>query len=285
MKGFGIVRVLIVMMVAPTVRGFAASTRTLSFVRSSAASSSEPATRTPTWWPQSSRAQLPADRFSNHAEDLRRFASTSRQNFYNEVEDKGNFEDTSDKPRQSSSPLSGRANTSNSGKKAYTITWLTNDDETDRDQNSTISFQVYHGETLRTAALRRGIVSPHNGRANVINCRGLGTCGTCAVDIVQGMEHLHPPNRNNVETMRFNVPPHNFHSESNQSLRLACQIQVHGDVTVQKRTGFWGQQASIQSDLSIPTKPFGDLEYILDRKSPAALNPKKDNNDGKEKES
>ena len=85
--------------------------------------------------------------------------------------------------------------------------------------------------------------------------------------------------------LQIDVPPHNFHSESNQRLRLACQIQVHGDVTVLKRTGFWGQQELIQSDLSIPTKPFGDLEYILDRKSPAAINSKVDNNDGKEKES
>ena len=200
MKGSGLVGVLILTMVATTVRGFAASRRTLSFVRSSAASSSsEPATTT---WPRSRTTQLPADRFSkSHAEDIRHVASSSGRNFDASekeqlvgAEDMGNFEDNNDRPRQSSSsPLS--ANTGNSSKKAYTITWLTTDDEADRDQNLTISFEAYEGETLRTAALRRGIVSPHNGRANDINCRGLGTCGTCAVDIVDGMEHLHPPNR------------------------------------------------------------------------------------------
>lgn len=40
------------------------------------------------------------------------------------------------------------------------------------------------GSKLRTALLRGGI-SPHNGQAQVINCRGLGTCGTCAVEIAQ----------------------------------------------------------------------------------------------------
>lgn len=38
------------------------------------------------------------------------------------------------------------------------------------------------GTKLRTAMLRGGI-SPHNGKAQVINCRGLGTCGTCAVEV------------------------------------------------------------------------------------------------------
>jgi hypothetical protein len=41
---------------------------------------------------------------------------------------------------------------------------------------------VPHGATLRSALLRGGL-SPHNGGAEAINCRGLGTCGTCAVEI------------------------------------------------------------------------------------------------------
>lgn len=38
------------------------------------------------------------------------------------------------------------------------------------------------GTRLRTALLLAGS-SPHSGRAKLINCRGLGTCGTCAVEI------------------------------------------------------------------------------------------------------
>eukprot|EP00968_Pinguiococcus_pyrenoidosus_P009340 scaffold731_cov261-Pinguiococcus_pyrenoidosus.AAC.86 len=41
---------------------------------------------------------------------------------------------------------------------------------------------VNHGELLRTSLLRRKL-TPHNGQAKLINCRGLGTCGTCAVRI------------------------------------------------------------------------------------------------------
>lgn len=42
--------------------------------------------------------------------------------------------------------------------------------------------QAARGATLRTAMLEAG-VTPHNGRAALINCRGLGTCGTCAVEV------------------------------------------------------------------------------------------------------
>jgi len=45
-------------------------------------------------------------------------------------------------------------------------------------------FRVPAGTKLRTAMLLNG-VSPHNGRAQLINCRGLGTCGTCAVEIAR----------------------------------------------------------------------------------------------------
>lgn len=44
---------------------------------------------------------------------------------------------------------------------------------------------VRRGATLRTALLQSGL-TPHNGNAKVINCRGLGTCGTCAVEVRWG---------------------------------------------------------------------------------------------------
>ena len=45
--------------------------------------------------------------------------------------------------------------------------------------------------------------SPHNGRADTINCFGHGSCGTCAVD-VEG-ETSEPTTR---ERVRLSVPPH-----------------------------------------------------------------------------
>lgn len=155
-------------------------------------------------------------------------------------------------------------------KKRHTVTWQTQATTTtpenvyspNNNNDETISFDIYDGETLRTAALRRNVVSPHNGRANLINCRGLGTCGTCAVEIDGRVE---PPERSRIETARLNFPPHNFHN--NEKLRLACQIVPRGDIHVVKRTGFWGQKEDVAAP-STPQRYFGDLEYVLDNKSP-----------------
>lgn len=139
----------------------------------------------------------------------------------------------------------------------HIVEWKTSD--------GTIYFEAFDGETLRTAALRRGIVSPHNGRARLINCRGLGTCGTCAVE-VETMDSVEPRQRNAVERARLKFPPHGEHQSPN--LRLACQVQIRGDVGVTKRTGFWGQYSDLAKQSQAKTY-FGDYEFILDRKSPS----------------
>jgi hypothetical protein len=46
--------------------------------------------------------------------------------------------------------------------KRHVVNWET--------ANGTVQFHAVDGETLRTASLRRGVVSPHNGRAQLINC-------------------------------------------------------------------------------------------------------------------
>ncbi len=45
--------------------------------------------------------------------------------------------------------------------------------------------RVRRGALLRTALLKAGL-TPHNGDARLICCRGLGTCGTCAVEVRWG---------------------------------------------------------------------------------------------------
>lgn len=87
------------------------------------------------------------------------------------------------------------------------------------------------GTILRDALLDAGL-SPHNGRANAINCHGLGSCGTCAVAVTG---EVNEPTRR--EGVRLSVPPH----DPGSGLRLACQTRVEGDVTVEKWPGFWGQ--------------------------------------------
>lgn len=88
------------------------------------------------------------------------------------------------------------------------------------------------GRRLRTVLKEAG-VSPHNGRAELANCRGFGTCGTCAVEVqASAVPPLSPRER-----MRLKIPPHRIDS----GLRLACQIKVEGEMHVRKYPGFWGQ--------------------------------------------
>lgn len=86
------------------------------------------------------------------------------------------------------------------------------------------------GAILRDVLLDAGI-SPHNGRANALNCRGHGSCGTCAVE-VDGDAGT----RTRRERARLSVPPH----DPDAGLRLACRTRVEGDLTVRKYPGFWG---------------------------------------------
>ena len=141
--------------------------------------------------------------------------------------------------------------------------------------SGTKELQIQKGEILRTAMLRRGS-SPHNGRARLINCRGLGTCGTCAVEIFSDNNNnnnnssgaVEPNERNTKEKMRLNFPPHGS-SDQSKNLRLACQVQVVDDITVRKRTGFWGQDTTSQLAEEYNAELwFGELEYVLDNKSP-----------------
>lgn len=135
-------------------------------------------------------------------------------------------------------------------------------------EEGTTEFEALDGELLRTAALRRGIVSPHNGKSTLINCRGLGTCGTCAVEITCESDAVavEPKERNAKENLRLSFPPHDP-SKQSPKLRLACQIQVRGDLEVTKRSGFWGQDKSLSPSSDCDTY-FGDLEFLLDNKSP-----------------
>lgn len=87
------------------------------------------------------------------------------------------------------------------------------------------------GANLRDVLKGAGL-PPHNGNATWLNCKGIGTCGTCAVEV----EGPTSP-RNGREQWRLHMPPH----EHGDQLRLACQVEVRGDLTVQKHDGFWGQ--------------------------------------------
>ncbi|AKG22912.1 2Fe-2S iron-sulfur cluster-binding protein [Calothrix sp. 336/3] len=91
------------------------------------------------------------------------------------------------------------------------------------------------GVNLRKILLQNGI-DLYNSGAKVINCRGIGSCGTCAVQIAGEVSQV-----NWRDQARRSLPPHS----PTKDLRLACQTQVLGDIRVTKYDGFWGQGSQI----------------------------------------
>lgn len=122
------------------------------------------------------------------------------------------------------------------------------------------------GAKLRSALLLGG-VSPHNDSAEVINCRGLGTCGTCAVEIIP-RDAVAPDEWTVAERARLNFPPHA--PPGNERLRLACQVRVRGACEVRKYARFWGQGDALAPSCDPAAAaattfgPFGRLEFALD---------------------
>ena len=93
------------------------------------------------------------------------------------------------------------------------------------------AFTCDRGSNLRKVLLKHKI-AVHNGKSTIINCRGIGSCGTCAVEIIGKVSEPNWKDRT-----RRSLPPHSLE----QNRRLACQTKVLGDIEVIKYDGFWGQ--------------------------------------------
>ena len=74
---------------------------------------------------------------------------------------------------------------------------------------------------LRKVALLHG-VEVYKGINQIANCRGNGLCGTCVMEIVEGLENLSPKNLREQKNFKLRGLPDNY--------RLSCQCQVMGDV-------------------------------------------------------
>ena len=77
------------------------------------------------------------------------------------------------------------------------------------------------GANLRLKAIENSI-DIYKFRGKLMNCGGYGQCGTCIVEIVEGIENLSP--RTGVEDQKLKKKPKNY--------RLACQALVNGPVSV-----------------------------------------------------
>ena len=94
--------------------------------------------------------------------------------------------------------------------------------------NEKKEIQVPEGANLRREARKAGIqLYPHVHR--VLNCRGLGQCGSCRVLITKGSENA--SRMGLIEKMRLKMSMAYIGHED--TMRLACQTRVKGDMTVQ----------------------------------------------------
>jgi ferredoxin len=126
--------------------------------------------------------------------------------------------------------------------------------------------EVPEGAVLRDAALKAGIqvnffpLDLGNGFVGrYLNCHGLGHCGTCKVLVKKGMENLSPKkmsaeewqkHRENIEKgqekpgeaktfiERFTLWRMFSSIGHEDEMRLACQVAVHGDCTIEVNPAF-----------------------------------------------
>ena len=80
------------------------------------------------------------------------------------------------------------------------------------------------GANLREKALQNNI-DIYTLKGKLTNCGGYGQCGTCIVEIVEGMHNL--SERTPFEQRKLRKKP--------DSYRLACQTLVNGSVSVKTK--------------------------------------------------
>ncbi len=103
--------------------------------------------------------------------------------------------------------------------------------------------EVPAGANLRKEALKAGIklyngVNGYGAKINeVVNCHGLGHCGTCRVLITKGMENANP--MGTWEKLQFNFNPLSpalfAYIGNEDKMRLSCCTNVMGDMDVVTR--------------------------------------------------
>ncbi len=94
--------------------------------------------------------------------------------------------------------------------------------------NEKKEIQVPDGCNLRAEAMRAG-VGLYPGIHKYLNCHGLAQCGSCRVLVTKGMEHTSPMGL--LERLRLKISLAFIGHED--TMRLACQTRVNGDVEVQ----------------------------------------------------
>lgn len=99
-------------------------------------------------------------------------------------------------------------------------------------KNEKKTIEVPDGTNLRKAALKNG-VQIYSGPHTVVNCRGLGNCGSCTVLVKTG----NVSRKGLWEKIRVLLGPllslKVMSNEDKGEVRLACRTKVHGDCEIE----------------------------------------------------
>ncbi len=103
--------------------------------------------------------------------------------------------------------------------------------------NEKKEIEVPAGSNLRDEARKAGL-QLYAGFSRYLNCLGHGLCGTCRVLVKKGMENLSP--KGTVERISLAAHPITMLARigHEDEMRLACQVQVNGDCTVETQPPF-----------------------------------------------
>jgi ferredoxin len=96
--------------------------------------------------------------------------------------------------------------------------------------NEKKEIDVPAGANLRQEARQAGI-QVYSGISRVLNCHGLGMCGTCRVLVKKGMENL----SGKTLRERFKLATMLSSIGHEKEMRLSCQVKVNGDCSVETR--------------------------------------------------
>lgn len=90
--------------------------------------------------------------------------------------------------------------------------------------NENVEAIAADGANLRLKALENG-VDIYKTWGKLTNCVGYGQCGTCVIEVVEGLENLSP--RTAFEERKLKNKPATY--------RLACQALVNGSVSIKTK--------------------------------------------------
>lgn len=97
--------------------------------------------------------------------------------------------------------------------------------------------------------LKQFNIFPYNGKSKYFNCKGIGSCGTCTVSVldfdgnkIYSSKDEYIGDLTKMEKIRLNFFPHTLDNSFEKSLRLSCQYKIKTDLMIIKNNRFWGNE-------------------------------------------